>query len=130
MARGVIKPGERLSRGLSGLFRRCPAGTYCHQGDQEEDASSGKDDIKGTSFVHRQSNWQARHISHWILHCAAVDIIICHHHPFDGQKLLIRGKHEPRLVDQELSTFEPPVCRPGSIVMGAVEDNVLTKLQH
>lgn len=50
LVRAVIKPGEVLSRGMSWFFRRCPAGTYSHQGDQKKDASSRKDDIKGTSF--------------------------------------------------------------------------------
>lgn len=31
------------------LFGRRPAGAHCHQGDEEEDASCGEDDVDGAS---------------------------------------------------------------------------------
>lgn len=80
--------------------------------------------------VDGQSDRQTCHIAHRILHCAAVDVIICHQHPCDGQELLVRRQHEPRHIGQWLSTFEPLICSPGSIVMGAVEDDVFAELQY
>lgn len=39
------------------LFGWRPAGTYCYQGDEEEDASCGKDDIEGTSSWQNMQNY-------------------------------------------------------------------------
>lgn len=80
--------------------------------------------------VDSQSDRQARHTAHRIFHRAAVDVIICHQHPRDGQELLVRGQRKPRHIGQRLSTFKPPVCSPGSIVVRAVEDHVFAELQY
>lgn len=80
--------------------------------------------------VDSQSDGHARHVVHWILHRAAVDIFIRHQHPRDGQELPVRRQQEPALVGQGLSSFEPSVCGPGSVLVRTVEDDVLTELQH
>lgn len=41
--------GLRCSGELPRPFGRFPAGTDCHQGHKEEDASCRQDDVKGTS---------------------------------------------------------------------------------
>lgn len=68
--------------------------------------------------------------AHRVFHRAAVDVVIRHQHARDGQELLVRGQREPRHVAQWLSAFEPSVCSPGSVVVGTVEEDVFTELQH
>lgn len=80
--------------------------------------------------VDSQSDRQACHSAHRILHCAAVDVIICHQHPCDSQEFVVRGEQQPCRIGQWLSSFEPPVYGPGSIFMGAVEDDVFAELQY
>lgn len=65
-----------------------------------------------------------------ILHCAAVDVVICHQHPFYRQDLLVSRHQESCLVGQWLSTFEPLVRGPSSIFVGAVEHDIFAELQH
>lgn len=80
--------------------------------------------------VDGQSDGQARHAAHGVLHRAGVDVVVRHQHPRDGQQLLVGRQQEPRHVGQRFAAFEPPVRGPGSVFMGAVEDDVLAELQH
>lgn len=80
--------------------------------------------------VDGQPDGQARHAAHGVLHRAGVDVVVRHQHPRDGQQLLVGRQQEPRHVGQRFAAFEPPVRGPGSVFMGAVEDDVLAELQH
>lgn len=93
-------------------------------------ATEKKNPTSAPLTVDGQSDGQAGHAAHGVLHCAGVDVVVRHQHPRDGQQLLVGRQQEPRHVGQRFAAFEPPVRRPGSVFMGAVEDDVLAELQH
>ena len=84
----------------------------------------------GELTIHRELDRQAADLADGVLHHTAVQVVFFHEYSGDGEHLLVRGQEHSGVIEEGFAILQPRVARLGAILMGAVEGEGLTELQH
>lgn len=71
----------------------------------------------GRLTVHGDLDGQAAALADGVLHYTAVQVIVLHEHPGDGEHLLVGGQEHSRVIEEGLAILQPGVAGLGAIFM-------------